>query len=89
MTDGVVQVVLSMVTDIGQVQLRKPKAKDSPVKLFTFDGVFYTQDTTEQIYEVCTYIHARLVVFCISSYVHNVCSWIRSPLENILQLLKR
>ena len=43
-----------MTTDIGQVQLRKPNAKDSAaVKLFTFDGVFFTQDTTEQIYEVC------------------------------------
>ena len=39
--------------EIGQVQLRKPVAKDSSPKLFTFDGVFYTEDTTEQIYEVC------------------------------------
>ena len=63
-----------MATDIGQVQLRKPKAKDSPFKLFTFDGVFYTQDTTEQIYEVHSYIHAtKTRLFCVSSYnVHNV-----------------
>ena len=44
--------------EIGQVQLRKPVAKDSSPKLFTFDGVFYTEDTTEQIYEVC------LIFFC-------------------------
>ena len=57
-----------MATDIGQVQLRKPKAKDSPFKLFTFDGVFYTQDTTEQIYEVHSYIHAtKTRLFCIIS----------------------
>lgn len=47
------QVVLNMDTEIGQVQLRKPQVKDSTPKLFTFDGVFYTHDTTEQIYEVC------------------------------------
>lgn len=46
------QVVLNMDTEIGQVQLRKPQVKDGTPKLFTFDGVFYTQDTTEQIYEV-------------------------------------
>ena len=40
-----------MDTTIGQVQLRKPKVKEAPPKLFTFDGVFFTHDTTEQIYE--------------------------------------
>ena len=46
------QVVLNMDTQIGQVQLIKPKPKDAVPKLFTFDGVYYTLDTTEQIYEV-------------------------------------
>ena len=41
-----------MDTTIGQVQLKKPTLKDAPPKLFTFDGVYYTLDTTEQIYEV-------------------------------------
>lgn len=35
-----------------QVQLMKPKApSDTPPKLFTFDGVYYTDSTTQQIYE--------------------------------------
>ena len=41
-----------MDTSIAQVQLKKPKMKDAPPKLFTFDGVYYMKDTTEQIYDV-------------------------------------
>ena len=41
-----------METSLAQAQLRKPKAKDAPPKLFTFDGVFDVDDTTDQIYEV-------------------------------------
>ena len=39
---------------ITQVQLSKPGKKDkdqATPKLFTFDGVYYTEDTTRQIYE--------------------------------------
>ena len=34
-----------------QVQLIKPKSPNVPPKLFTFDGVYYIKDTTQQIYE--------------------------------------
>jgi kinesin family protein 3/17 len=42
--------VVTMDTGIMQVQLRKPKA-DGPPKLFTFDGVYYMTDSTQQIYD--------------------------------------
>lgn len=45
------EVVLAMDTSIAQVQLRRPKNKQAPPKLFTFDGVYYMEDTTQQIYE--------------------------------------
>ena len=36
---------------IAQVQLRKTDSEQSTPKLFTFDGVYYISDTTQQIYE--------------------------------------
>ena len=36
---------------IVQVQLRKPKSGNTPPKMFTFDGVYFTEDHTQQIYE--------------------------------------
>ena len=38
---------------IAQVQLLKPSGsrEQVPPKLFTFDGVYFTKDTTQQIYE--------------------------------------
>ena len=46
-------VVVSMDTKIMQAQLVKPKAdpKITPPKLFTFDGVYGMEDTTQKIYE--------------------------------------
>ena len=44
-------VVVTMDTSIVQVQLQKPKTKQAPPKLFTFDGVYYMEDTTQKIYE--------------------------------------
>ena len=49
--DLLTQVVLNMDTSIAQVQLKKPKNPQAPPKLFTFDGVYYMADTTQQIYE--------------------------------------
>lgn len=40
-----------MDSSIVQVQLRKPKSGDTPPKMFTFDGVYFIKDTTQQIYE--------------------------------------
>ncbi len=34
-----------------QVQLTKPKTPDAPPKQFTFDGVYFIDNTTKQIYE--------------------------------------
>ena len=36
---------------IAQVQLKKTASEQAPPKLFTFDGVYYINDTTQQIYE--------------------------------------
>jgi len=40
-----------MDTSIAQARLRKVQRDDAPSKLFTFDGVYYMLDTTQQIYE--------------------------------------
>ena len=47
------ETVVTMDTNIGQVQLRKPKTdpKVIPHKAFTFDGVYYTEETTQTIYD--------------------------------------
>lgn len=36
---------------IVQVRLNKPRSADTPPKMFTFDGVYFMLDTTQQIYE--------------------------------------
>lgn len=47
------QIVIAMDQKIAQVQLLKPSGskEQAPPKLFTFDGVYFTKDTTQQIYE--------------------------------------
>lgn len=46
------QSVIAMDPSIGQVQLMKPNGDESsPPKLFSFDGVYFMEDTTRQIYE--------------------------------------
>lgn len=45
------QIAVVMDPAIVQVQLRKQGGRDAPPKLFTFDGVYFIQDTTQQIYE--------------------------------------
>lgn len=46
------QSVIAMDPSIGQVQLMKPNGDESsPPKLFSFDGVYFVEDTTKQIYE--------------------------------------
>lgn len=48
------QVVVATDSSIVQVQLTKPKSRDTPPKTFTFDGVYFMLDTTQQIYnEIC------------------------------------
>jgi len=46
-----VQIVVDMDTTLAQVQLKKPHSGDAPPKCFSFDGVYYMLDTTQQIYE--------------------------------------
>lgn len=47
------EAAVTMDTQIAQVQLRKPKTdpRSAPPKLFTFDGSYYVEDTTKQIYD--------------------------------------
>ena len=50
------ETVVKIDTRIAQVQLCKPKSADRsvPPKMFTFDGSYFTKDTTKQIYdEIC------------------------------------
>ena len=45
-------VVVNMDESLLQIQLRKPGSDhQTPPKQFTFDGVYYMQDTTQKIYE--------------------------------------
>ena len=45
------EMVVDMDPAISQVQLRKPKAPEQPPKSFTFDGVYYVDSATHQLYE--------------------------------------
>lgn len=45
------EMVVDMDPAISQVQLRKPKATEQPPKSFTFDGVYYVDSSTHQLYE--------------------------------------
>ena len=59
-------IVVSMDTKIMQAQRVKPKAdpKITPPKLFTFDGVYGMEDTTQKIYEdICLPLAFRLKCF--------------------------
>ena len=44
------KVVVKMDPAIGQVALIKPDARDQPPKTFTFDGVYYVDSITENLY---------------------------------------
>ena len=56
-----------MDTKIMQAQLVKPKAdpKITPPKLFTFDGVYGMEDTTQKIYEDICFPLA----FCLKCFI--------------------
>jgi len=43
--------IVDMEPSISQVQLRKPDSSEQQPKSFTFDGVYYMDSTTHQIYE--------------------------------------
>lgn len=53
-----------MEPSIGQCNIVNPNDKNAPAKTFTFDGAYYTDSTTEQMYneivfplvEVCSKI---------------------------------
>ena len=77
-------VVVSMDTKIMQAQLVKPKAdlKITPPKLFTFDGVYGMEDTTQKIYEdICfplvSSVLEGIVMLYYMYYIHVValCSY--------------
>lgn len=44
------QVILDMDSSIGQCNLTNPYDVNAPAKSFTFDGAYYKDSTTEQIY---------------------------------------
>ena len=48
------EVVIKMDSSIGQCQLFKPGENEQPAKTFTFDGAYYTDSTTQTIYnDIC------------------------------------
>ena len=52
----VFQIIIDMLEDRGSCTIHKPDAgKQQPPKQFTFDGVYYTASTTEQIYNDIAY----------------------------------
>lgn len=59
------QNVIEMDGSIGQCRLRKPNDKSQPAKAFTFDGVFFIDSITENIYaDICF----PLVEGCVEGY---------------------
>ncbi|XP_028394014.1 osmotic avoidance abnormal protein 3-like isoform X2 [Dendronephthya gigantea] len=53
-TDMKCDVIVQMDSSIGQCQLFKPGEKEQPPKSFTFDGAYYTDSTTQTIYnDIC------------------------------------
>ena len=44
------QCVVDMDNKVGQCSIRNPTDKKAPPKSFTFDGAYFTDSTTEQIY---------------------------------------
>ncbi|XP_057298227.1 kinesin-like protein KIF17 [Hydractinia symbiolongicarpus] len=59
------QNVIEMDGSIGQCRLRKPNDKSQPPKAFTFDGVFFIDSITENIYaDICF----PLVEGCVEGY---------------------
>ena len=44
------KVVVEMDSAIGQVSISNPDDKQAPAKTFTFDGAYYMDSTTEQMY---------------------------------------
>ena len=59
---------------IAQVQLRKTDGEISGPKLFTFDGVYYVSDTTQQIYKEICFPLVEGVLQGYNGTVH-VCLW--------------
>ncbi|KAM4703214.1 kinesin-like protein KIF17 [Rhinophrynus dorsalis] len=49
------QVVVTMDSSRGQCFIRKPEGVEEPPKQFTFDGAYYTDHCTEQIYNEIAY----------------------------------
>jgi kinesin family protein 3/17 len=46
----VIQVILDMDSSIGRCNLTNPGDVNAPAKSFTFDGAYFMDSTTEQIY---------------------------------------
>jgi kinesin family protein 3/17 len=44
------QVIVEMDSAIGQVCITNPEDRQAPPKSFTFDGAYYMDSTTEQMY---------------------------------------
>lgn len=57
--------VVSMDGKIGQCSIKNPNDKKAPPKSFTFDGAFFIDSTTEQIYNDIGY---PLVEVCFLSF---------------------
>ncbi|XP_057702360.1 kinesin-like protein KIF17 [Corythoichthys intestinalis] len=49
------KMVLSMDLQLCQCFIKKPKSGDEPPKQFTFDGTYFTEQTTEQMYNESAY----------------------------------
>ena len=60
-------VVVNMDSKVGQCTINNPNEKKSPPKPFTFDGAYYLDSTTEQIYADIAY---PLVEVSIIYHIH-------------------
>lgn len=73
-----VQCIIEMIEERGQCSIAKPgQASDQPPKMFTFDGSYFTDSTTEQIYNDIAYplveVVSYSVCFVLFSMPENQC----------------
>lgn len=56
-------VVINMDSKIGQCTIVNPNDKKAPPKQFTFDGAYFLDSTTEQIYADIAYPLVEVIIY--------------------------
>jgi hypothetical protein len=68
------KMVVSIDSSHCQCFIEKPGASEEPPKQFTFDGAYYMNHSTEQIYNEIAYPLVEVILICVCVCVC-VCDW--------------